>query len=218
MGVDDAEQGVQVGQPVDGILREISEEVVLVGNVDSGNAGIGRLGAIEVEPRCARDDQTGEPLENPSVGPVQRAQQQKSRIRRGLPGLHELDFLIDRDHRALRITLDEVRLVRCLLTHRGLKVGQPVRNRGTGERFGRGDQHRGVVAAGGGVDVVGDDAVLPELAGRRHPRATHHQRGQRVVRVVRARDRNREYRHQCQQHHRSAGEQRNGQRAARPAD
>ncbi len=174
MRVDEAQKGVQVGHRVDRKLRVISDRVVLVGDVDGGDTGIGRLGAIEsaVPSPQARGVHPVEPLVDTTVGPVWVAEHQECDVR-VLSGLHKLDLLVDRDLRALRITLDEVGLagIGCLLEgHRGLQVRQTGGNRGGGERFGRGDQHRGVVGAGSGVDVVGDNGVLPELAGRRRCR------------------------------------------------
>jgi hypothetical protein len=83
-------------------LREISNRVVLVRDVDGGDTGVGRLGAVEVETRRPRDDQTGEPLPKSAVGAITRTEQQKSDVRRRGPGLDQVDFFIDRDLRALR--------------------------------------------------------------------------------------------------------------------
>jgi hypothetical protein len=201
--VDQSKQGVQVGHRIDRKLRVISDRVVLVGDVDSGDTGIGRLGAIElaVPSPQPRGDHPGEALVDTAVGPIRIAEHQESEVR-VLSCLHKLDLLVDRDLRALRITLNEVGRVRGLLTHRRLQVGKPDRNRRAGKRFGCGDQHRGVAGAGSGVDVVGDDGVLPELAGCRRGRAAHHQRIQRVSRVVGPRGWDGQ---QC------AGEQRDGQ-------
>jgi len=44
--VDDAEDGIQVGHRVDRKLWKISEEVVLVDDVDGWDTGIGWLGAV----------------------------------------------------------------------------------------------------------------------------------------------------------------------------
>ena len=145
--IDEAKPGVHVGHRVDRKLRVIGDRVVLIGDVDGGDTGIGWLGAIEraVPSPQPRGVHPIEPLVDTTVGPVWVAEHQECDVR-VLSCLHELDLLVDGDLRALRITLNEVGLARidCLLQgHRGLQVRQTGRNRGGGERFGRGDQHRG---------------------------------------------------------------------------
>jgi hypothetical protein len=62
----------------------------------------------------------------PPVGPIGIAQQQEGDVR-VLPGLQEVDFFVDSDRRALRITFDQIGIAgfdQLLMGHRGLQVRQ----------------------------------------------------------------------------------------------
>ena len=130
--VDQAEEGVQVADRVDRKLREVSGGVVLIGDVDGGDTGIGRLGAVERRPRQDPGQiQTHKPLCKAAIRSVRVTEHQESDVRWQPSGLDEREFLVDHDRRALGIAFNEVGLagiLQLLLRHCDLQVRHTVWN------------------------------------------------------------------------------------------
>ena len=69
MHVEEAQQRVQVGDEVERIQREIGDDVVLPGDDDRVERGVGRLGTVERQIED-RDVEAGEPGKNAAVGQI----------------------------------------------------------------------------------------------------------------------------------------------------
>ena len=190
----DPRNGVRGGERVERVVREVGPAVVLTGDVDGLEVGVGGCGAVESDSED-RDIEAFEALEDAAVGSVRVADQHKRhRQRRARRG--EVALLDRRDSRALRVAEDDDRLARGLCVDRLIEVGHALPDRlveGHGSRhrhelLGRADrggrarpgaaesgQHDVVVVGVGGVAVDELRAVL--RSAQRMPGAAHDQCG-----------------------------------------